>query len=188
MNEVTVPTGIPGEIKRFQYLPEIDTFETAGRVMTTLEAIEESHPYWIGDFLIMAREKFEEAYAQLIPAGREQSYAQYLWVSERVPAENRVQLPSYSHARALASLDIQAQKAVIQSLPDNSTKKQVEAAVKQRKGVQAKSGSKKKESEHDKTLHLHVLAQAIYRDGCQICKQIQALQEEIVSLKGKLPG
>jgi hypothetical protein len=73
--------------------------------LSNLERIESGHQYWIGDALLFARDKFGESFAQMVPAGKEETWKQYMWVASRVPNQIRDLLPTYTHARVLASLD-----------------------------------------------------------------------------------
>lgn len=125
---------LSGEASQHHWSPTVDlSFDDIADALSIATTIEQAHQYWIGDILIHAQARFDEAYAQLIPEGREDAYKQYMWTCSRVPAETRKLLPSYSHARAIASLPPDDQISVIQTLPAGSTTREVKKAVAARK-------------------------------------------------------
>lgn len=89
---------------------DMEHFQDAIRVLETMES---AHQYWIGDALLFAKKHYGEEYAQLIPEGKAETWRGYEWVCSRVPIEIRKQIASFTHARVMARLTLERQRALL---------------------------------------------------------------------------
>ena len=81
--------------------------DEAQKFVLSLDTIESSSSWWIGDFLNAAEAIYGEAYAQLIPEGKEHTWAVLKWVCDRVKPETRRGPDTglrFSHHQLVASL------------------------------------------------------------------------------------
>ena len=104
--DIDVATGLPGTITSVSYSPPAGmSFDEWSSVLHTFEAIETGFQYWIGDMLAFGETVFGEKYASAISPAQAKTWKNYCWVSRHVSPKIREQLPSFSHAYQLASID-----------------------------------------------------------------------------------
>jgi hypothetical protein len=85
---------------------EKPSFEQWAEMGATLQQIDASLPWWIGDWLNFGEWAWGEDYAQAIEAtGMEVSRLNnYKWIAGKIDRENRRECLSWSHHRAVAAL------------------------------------------------------------------------------------
>ncbi len=133
---------LPGDLSETHWQPPVlfNMSEMESAILA-LDAFETGLQYYIGDACIFARDHYGDKWTQIIPEHKADTWRQYMYVCERVSYETRKRLPSYSHARAVASLPPEDQISIIDTLPAGSTTREVEKAVAARKP--AKKAKKK---------------------------------------------
>lgn len=94
-------------------IPNGMSFEEWSAVGVTLQRAEHSALFWIGDWSLYGEQHFGEDYAQGIEDYASETVRVAHWVAEHIePARRRKEL-SWSHHRAVASLEPAAQDAVM---------------------------------------------------------------------------
>ena len=125
--------GLPGNLSATGLeLPENLTFEEWSQIGETLQNIERSVMWWIGDWWAFGEHKYGELSAQA--SGDDGYSAQTLmdaaWVSRKVEISRRRESLSWSHHREIAALDPDEQTEVLdiaetESLSRNDLRKRV---------------------------------------------------------------
>ena len=108
-------------------------FEDWSRLMSTLSRLETAFQFALGDALNYGSSAYGEKYSQAMESTGHsyQGLANFAWVSRSVPHENRKAGLSWSHHRAVARLDLEEQKAVLDDATARGlTHDQLVAAVK----------------------------------------------------------
>lgn len=116
------------EIVRFSSLPDSITVSTTGitftgsldydewsRLMGTMQRLYTSFQFGLGDVLNYGEKHHGEKYSQALDSTNAayQSLANYSWVANAIPIENRVEGLSWTHHRAVASLPADQQQRVL---------------------------------------------------------------------------
>jgi hypothetical protein len=116
------------ELVRFSSLPDSITVSTTGitftndlaydewaRLMVTMQRLYTSFQFGLGDVLNYGESKYGEKYSQALDSTNSayQSLANYSWVANAVPIENRVEGLSWTHHRVAASLPVDQQRRVL---------------------------------------------------------------------------
>lgn len=116
------------ELVRFSSLPDSIVVSTTGitftgdldydewsRLMVTMQRLYTSFQFGLGDVLNYGEMKHGEKYAQALDSTNSayQSLANYSWVANAVPIENRVEGLSWTHHRVAASLPVDQQRRVL---------------------------------------------------------------------------
>lgn len=85
-------------------------------LMRTLVRLETAFQFAIGDALIYGETAYGEKYSQAMDATglSYQSLANMVWVAKHVPMHNRIQDVSWTHHRAVASIEQTDQKAMLE--------------------------------------------------------------------------
>lgn len=78
--------------------------DEAGVVVSQLNSAESGMAWWVGDLINQLEAMHGEAYAQVIPEGKESTWMNYKWVAERVKQETRRPTLTWSHHQQVASL------------------------------------------------------------------------------------
>lgn len=87
------------------------SWDNAQIVVNTLIRMEKAIQWWIGDFLTHMEMEFHDKYLQFVPEGLSvDTWRQYKWVSERIPANYRRKHLSWSHHRVVAKFDLKQVK------------------------------------------------------------------------------
>ena len=104
------PTDRPirGELTLTAYRPPLDlTFDEWAAIGATLQSLERSVRWWIGDWLAHGERAYGETYTQAVDATgrRVEDLMTMAWVSRAVDVSIRSERLSGSHHRAIAPLD-----------------------------------------------------------------------------------
>jgi len=78
-----------------------------------LEKVEQSIQWLIGDWLNWGEHKYGETYAQAVNQSQADTWANYKWVSNRIPFSSRNENLSWSHHRAVAHLPAEEQQRLL---------------------------------------------------------------------------
>jgi hypothetical protein len=104
-------TGLPGTRTDTSYTPPADlTFEEWVTAMDTLQTIERSVRWWLGDLILFGEEKFNEEASQAFPDAfsgspyAESTLRASAWVSAAFPRGTRVDGVTWTHHRVVADL------------------------------------------------------------------------------------
>lgn len=104
-------SGLPGTRTDTSYLPPSDmTFEEWCSAMETLQAMERSVKWWIGDLILFGEDKFNEDASQAFPDAfsgspyAESTLRAAAWVSAAFPRGTRVDGVTWTHHRVVADL------------------------------------------------------------------------------------
>ena len=76
----------------------------ATQIITQIDTMESGMAWWVGDLINALEAMHGEAYAQVIPEGKESTWLNYKWVAERVKQETRRPSLTWSHHQQVASL------------------------------------------------------------------------------------
>lgn len=87
--------------------------EEAGQFVLGLDSMESGLAYWVGDLLNALEALHGEAYAQVIPENKANTWANYKWVAERVKPQTRRGNLSWTHHQAIASLLTERQEVYL---------------------------------------------------------------------------
>ena len=87
------------------------------RLMATLQQLSTAFQFAIGDALNYGQKRYGEKYAQAMDATgcAYQSLANWSWVANNVPIDNRVAGLSWTHHRLVAHIGTSEQKAILES-------------------------------------------------------------------------
>jgi hypothetical protein len=103
--------GLPGTRTETSYLPPADlTFDEWCSAVGTLQAMERSVKWWLGDLLLFGEAAFPEQAVQTFPdaysgsAYAESTMRAAMWVSDRFPRGTRVEGATWTHHRVVADL------------------------------------------------------------------------------------
>lgn len=133
--------GLPGRVSPVALeLPENLTFEQWSGIGSTLQAVNRSVMWWIGDWLRYGERRYGETYAQGIEeTGRTyQGLADAKYVAERFEVSRRRENLSWSHHREVASLDpVDADAALDAAEREDWSKRELRSEVNRLKNARA---------------------------------------------------
>lgn len=117
-------------------IPEATSFDEWSAIGGTLQQMEKSVMWWIGDWLRFGEHQFGKTYAQASAATKytEGTLRDAKWVSEKFDLSDRSDNLSWLHHRFAASLPLDERKAVLKRAEsENLSARDVRALAKQEK-------------------------------------------------------
>ena len=124
--------------RRLHFIRDV-TFDEYQEIGRDLDMARQAIQFWIGDFILYGEEKFGERAYQAIGQATgldEDTLRQAAWVSSKVEPANRNPNLSFTHHRAVATLNPAEQKAILDQAEANQwSEKLTIQAVRQYKSI-----------------------------------------------------
>lgn len=138
-------TGLPGDLQAQGYvLPPDLSYDEWRDVLALAEHVEAASPWWLSDTMAFGQAKFGEAYSDALPTreddptgARQSKLKQAAWMAQKYPRNQRVPSLSYTHHRAVAELDADERRSLLEyAAREHLSTRELIALVKERQAVE----------------------------------------------------